>query len=190
MRKITLTGGPLDGKRYVVPESADRFTPHHGRGHYVIEDGVGTWRSLTETVDATAQTLAEFADALDSERTPGKITEATGHAETILAEARLGNRVLVAATSRAHARETFDAIVDTAAHEGARIRRTSGDERFDYPGGGTVRFVSANARKRARGIVADVLFIRTGVAEAAVTELLPTLAAGRAPLIIREEEAA
>jgi hypothetical protein len=45
-RQITAKGGPLDGKEFLVHETAERLDEHPGvkGGHYKVNDKTATWQ--------------------------------------------------------------------------------------------------------------------------------------------------
>lgn len=45
MRKVTLKGGPLDGKTYLVPETQETLTHHAAPGAYKLTAARGTWKA-------------------------------------------------------------------------------------------------------------------------------------------------
>lgn len=45
-KRVTLKGGPLDGKRALVPNTNDSFTHHAAtNGHYKVNEKTATWQT-------------------------------------------------------------------------------------------------------------------------------------------------
>ena len=51
MRKINITGGPLNGKTYLIHENRHTFTHHADTtGHYTVEGNTATWADTATTI--------------------------------------------------------------------------------------------------------------------------------------------
>ena len=70
MKTITVKGGPLDGKRYVVPEDMDTFDgPEPDAGHYKVNEVTAAWQE-TAPAQKAAVTRARKANAADTTTPP------------------------------------------------------------------------------------------------------------------------
>ncbi len=180
MRKITLSGGPLDGKTFRVPEDASRIA-HHAV-HDGWYDGEGRWNPdvfVQLVADTSALTAAEAAPHGVAEFIPADLSGLRTHA-------RLGRRVVIVAHKQEAARHLWDAA--TEGIEGAtRVVRSSGRERVEFESGGSIIAVGVNTRG-IRGVTADVLYVDNGVTDASLATVMPALSASTVGLVIRHPE--
>jgi hypothetical protein len=193
MRVLTLVGGPLDGKTYRVPESATAFVHHAAHGGWYDLDG--RWNA-----DAVVTLLADtskLAAALEAATVPGASIEGRGLEEflpkglpRVVAEARMGRRVMLVGHTVRAAREAFDEVLGLAydaALDDMSVRRAKGNERASFESGGLIVPVGLNSRG-ARGLSADVLYLLPEVDKAAIADLLPALAASEVGLVLHHPD--
>lgn len=183
MRKVTLSGGVLDGKSFLVADDAEALIHHaaHG-GQYSLNGAVGEWTEYgVATVAITADTsalVAALADELPTDL-PG-----------LALHAKAGRRVLIVGHTLAAAAELWDRVAEAAADDVSllRIRHASGDQRIEFKSGGFVRTASPRSLN-SRGIAADVLYLSTEAAALGSAELasvMATLASSSVGLVIHE----
>lgn len=75
-KKITVKGGPLDGRTYLIPERLTRIDvpAEQGAGHYKVNTKTATWQEDTDVLDAN---IAAVNDELEQGPPGGPInTEA------------------------------------------------------------------------------------------------------------------
>lgn len=182
MRKVTLNGGPLDGRTFLVPESADVFVHHAAHGGWYDVDG--TWNP-----DAVVQLVPEAALAAARANVEGASIDGVGLEEflpkglrRVLAEARMGRRVLLVGHTLRAAREAFDEL-NPQATDASSVVRSAGKERITFPSGGWIVPVGVGTRG-ARGLSADVLYLLPEVTRTDARTLMPALAASTVGLVI------
>lgn len=155
VRKVTLSGGVLDGKSFLVRDSSEALIHHaaHG-GRYVLSGALGTWH----------------ADA------PAALTEPVG-LDRALAKAAEGYRVLVVAQRRRDAVAELRALpVDSSWDNVERIVRANGAERITFKSGGFIAPVGLTGSRGSRGIAADVLYLLdVAKDDPALVDVLPSL---------------
>lgn len=61
MIKVTAKGGALNGKTFVVPETATTIDAHHSdeKGHYAIKGKTATWTPAKEKATQVEPTTEE-----------------------------------------------------------------------------------------------------------------------------------
>ncbi|MFJ6532467.1 hypothetical protein [Microbacterium sp. NPDC091662] len=183
MRKVTLSGGKLDGKSFLVADDSDTLIHHAAHnGQYRLNGAYGEWVEYGEvTVDITPDTsalVAALADELPTDL-PG-----------LALHAKAGRRVLIVGHTLRAADELWQTVAEAAADDESllRIRHANGDARIEFKSGGFVRAVSPRSL-RARGIAADVLYVSTEAASLGSAELasvMATLASSSVGLVIHE----
>lgn len=190
MRKVTMNGGPLDGRTFRVPESATAFVHHAAHGGWYDVDG--TWNPDV-VVELVADT-SKLAAALERGIVDGASIEGGDLEEflpkglpRVIAEARMGRRVIVVASTLELASVAFRELADLAEVNADRIERVNGGERIRYANGGDVSLTSPRS-KGGRGRSADVLYLMPGVTEADVAHLLPALNTSRVGLVLHHQE--
>lgn len=165
MRTITMSGGPLNGLSFDIPDDADRVDHHATDGHYTAD---GDWVPNVETLD-------EALEAVLAELKPSPSTGISG----IVSEARSGRRVLVVAKSKKRAVELWSEVLAGSEHDDATLRRAP--ERAEFASGGFIRPVGLNTTG-GRGVTADTLYVDGP--DLNLTDLLPCLSAARDPRVL------
>jgi hypothetical protein len=84
--------------------------------------------------------------------------------------------------SHALVREDFVSIADVIA-DGARVRRTNGDESIEFPNGGRIWFRSVRGRG-ARGFSCDRLYVPSRISQEDLLELVPAVMSSRDGAVI------
>ncbi|QPE04119.1 hypothetical protein IT882_13050 [Microbacterium schleiferi] len=174
MRKVTLNGGPLAGKRYLIPDDMRKLSRNaHPDGHYVIDGDTGTWTISDEALGDASAAIAGPAEPVGLAR--------------LAAKASTGYRALIVARTRKRAVELWNAALPHVT-DAARITRSNGNERVRFPNGGLLVPVGLNS-KGGRGMSADVLYVDRDVADEDLTDILPALAASEHGSIVHHEGA-
>lgn len=187
MRKITLTGGPLDGKTFDVPEHADRIDHHAAEGYYSLD---GTWHADdldADLGDALAQLAKPLTDAEVGDFIGGLAEFLGTGIPRLVREARMGRRVLIVAKTRKRAVELWDEALPLAT-DAHKVRRAKGAERITFQTGGILVPVGLNSTSY-RGIAADTVYLADGLTDADAADVLPALSTSAEPAILHGDAA-
>lgn len=208
VRKVTLSGGVLDGKSFLVADDSDVLVHHAAHdGQYNLTDAYGEWVEYgVATVDISIDTskleaaleanpslgrpaalpspflerVADMQRKLTAELLPNA-PEPTGLARMV-AKAADGYRVLLIAQRKKDAVAELRSLVDMAESWGdvKRIDRASGKERITFESGGMIAPVGLTGNLGSRGITADVLYLLdVSKDDPALSSVLPSLAASK-----------
>lgn len=168
--RITLNGGPLNGRTFDVPSHAARVE------HHAIEGG---WYDLEGTWHPDAAPGASVDGVGLEEFLPKGLPR-------VVAEARMGRRVLLVGHTVRAAREAFDEVLGLAydrALDDMSVTRANGNARARFESGGVILPLSPRSR-HARGLSADVIYLLPEVDRLDVTDLLPALADSKVGLLL------
>lgn len=93
--------------------------------------------------------------------------------ELIAAVGRASEGQVVAWIGLSHAlvREDFRSIADILA-DGAKVRRTNGDESIEFPNGGRIWFMTV---RRSRGFACDRLYVPWGISQDDLMDVVPSV---------------